>query len=469
MNHRQARGKGRGGLAIKLVLVQLLWMLPALGLADYCVLLLETARLERGLAEGRLEAVAAQMASELEGQPAETALLTVALDRQRLLLERARGGLAEGAGHILVELSEQPLSLRLQDGNGHTLAHSGPPLLPAERPAEGLHRQSSLPLQLADGMPATLTIQLAVPYPGLALLGPRSFEGSLLVLAALVLALSGGVLLSLYLGRRLGRIRSQVMAWRSGELDGRIDASQSDELGVLAADLDAMAADLEQLLQDRARLAALEERQRVARDLHDTVKQKAFALGLQLSALRRGQGADGTTLAQAERLCAEIREELAEVVRTMHPQPRPTAVFRDRLADRVRNWQQSASLSLTCSLEPGPEPAAPVAEQLLRALDEGLANVARHAGPCRASVGLKRLHDDSWQLQVCDDGCGFDPATRQGRGLQHLRERAEAIGGELQLLSGPAGTTVSLHFRLPEPGAPEKARGAWQRRWRPVA
>lgn len=469
MSDRQARGKGRGGLAIKLVLVQLLWMLPALGLADYCVLLLETARLERGLAEGRLEAVAAQMARELEGQPAQSALLTVALDRQRLLLERARGGLAEGAGHILVELSERPLSLRLQDVDGHTLAHSGPPLLPADRPAEGLHRQSSLPLQLADGTPATLTVQLAVPYPGLALLGPRSFEGSLLVLAALVLALSGGVLLSLYLAHRLGRIRTQVMAWRSGELGGRIDASQRDELGVLAADLDAMAADLEQLLQDRARLAALEERQRVARDLHDTVKQKAFALGLQLSALRRGQDVDGATLAQAERLCAEIREELAEVVHTMHPQPRSTTAFRDRLTDRVRNWQQSASLELDCSHEPGPEPSAAVAEQLLRALDESLANVARHAGPCRVAVRFRRLRDDSWQLQVSDDGCGFDPATRQGRGLQHLRERAEAIAGELQLLSGPSGTTVSLCFRLPDPGASDRPRSAWQRRWRPVA
>ncbi|MCB1626973.1 MAG: hypothetical protein KDI48_04525 [Xanthomonadales bacterium] len=435
---------GRGGLAVKLLLLQLLWMLPALGLADYYVLRVETRRLESGLAEGRLDAVGAAMAVGLENHPADPDILALALDRERLLLERARGGLAEGAGHILVELSDQPLQLTLTDQNGRRLARSGP--ADAQAPTAGwLVHESTTPIRLRDGTAAVLSLKLAVPRPGLSVLAPRSFEGSMLVLTALLLAVSGGVLLSLYLGRRLGRIRRQVMAWRRGELSGRIHGGHSDELGVLAADLDAMAADLDQLLHDRASLAALEERQRVARDLHDTVKQKAFALGLQLAALRRSGGQSTAALGEAERLCSEIRDELAEVVTTLHPQPRRIENFRQRLADRARRWQQATGLALKMSCEAGEEPVASVSEQLLRILDEALANVARHAGPCRATVTLRRSYDHQWILEIADDGRGFDLALVPGRGLVHLRERAEAVAGELRLQSTVGrGTRVAV-------------------------
>ncbi|MCB1640267.1 MAG: hypothetical protein KDI37_00940, partial [Xanthomonadales bacterium] len=182
---------GRGGLAVKLLLLQLLWMLPALGLADYYVLRVETRRLESGLAEGRLDAVGAAMAVGLENHPADPDILALALDRERLLLERARGGLAEGAGHILVELSDQPLQLTLTNQNGRRLARSGP--ADAQAPTAGwLVHESTTPLRLRDGTAAVLSLKLAVPRPGLSVLAPRSFEGSMLVLTALLLAVSGG-------------------------------------------------------------------------------------------------------------------------------------------------------------------------------------------------------------------------------------------------------------------------------------
>jgi signal transduction histidine kinase len=451
---------GRGGLAWKLIALQMLWMLPALGVADYFVLWEETRRLERGLDEGRLEAVAAEMAAELEIGGSDTATLQIALDRHRLLLERARGGLAQGAGHILQELSEQPLALQLQHQDGVQIAHSGPALRDGE--SAELLRRVDLPLQLADGTPARLIVQLAVPRPGLSLLQPRSFEGSILLLTAFALALSGGLLLSVYLGRRLGRIRQLVQAWRQGELDPRIGPAGRDELGVLAGDLDGMAADLQRLLQDRARLGALEERQRVARDLHDTVKQKAFALGLQLGALRRALREPSPALAEAERLASEIRDELALVVDTMRPQERPKEAFRARLDERARRWQLATGLELVVSCSPGPEPDPATAEQLLRISDEALANISRHAGPCSARVQLSAAADGHWQLQISDSGCGFDPNSANGRGLQHLRERSHSIGGFMQIDSRVGrGTRVTLDFPLTlEPGA------AASHRWR---
>lgn len=449
---------GRGGLAWKLIALQMLWMLPALGVADYFVLWEETRRLEQGLDEGRLEAVAAEMAAELERGASDQATLQISLDRHRLLLERARGGLAEGAGHILVELSEQPLALQIRHSDGATVAHSGPPLRAAE--ADELVRRAELPLQLSDRSQASLIIQLAVPRPGLGLLQPRSFEGSILLLTAFALALSGGLLLSGYLARRLGKIRKVVQTWRLGELEPRIGRSGRDELGVLASDLDGMAADLQRLLEDRARLGALEERQRVARDLHDTVKQKAFALGLQLSALRRALPDAPAALTEAERLSSEIRDELALVVDTMRPEQRPRAAFRALLDERARRWQLATGLQLVVSCSPGPDPEPASAEQLLRITDEALANIARHAGDCSARVQLCAGQDGCWQLQISDNGCGFDPTHAGGRGLQHLRERSQSIGARLQIDSRPgAGTRLTINFPVADAGRAKSAVG----------
>ncbi len=458
-------GAGRGGLAWKLVLLQMLWMLPALMLADFYVLWEETRRLQKGLDEGRLESIATGMARTLERGSNDPAQLSIALDRERLLLEQARGGLAEGAGYILRELSDQPLSLAIERTDGSTLAHSGAPLQQSAL-LNDLVRRTEAPLQFADG-PATLIVQVAVTRPGLSLLGPRSFEGSILTITAFALALSGGLLLSAYLGRRLGKIRRQVQAWRQGELDSRIGHSGHDELGVLAADLDAMAANLQRLLQDRARLGALEERHRLARDLHDTVKQKAFALGLQLAALRRALPEQPpASLAEAERLAAEIREELALVVNALRPELRPGENFRERLDERARRWQLATGLNLSVSCSPGPEPGPACAEQLLRIVDEALANISRHAGPCAARVELYRNSATLWCLAVSDDGVGFDTLNASGRGLQHLRERSQDLGGSLRVDSQlGVGSRIEVVFPLSETAA-EAPRGiaSWRRR-----
>jgi signal transduction histidine kinase len=455
---------GRGGLAWKLILLQMLWMLPALVLADYYVLWEETRRLERGLDEGRLDAVAVEMAANLERGSSDAAQMAIALDRERLLLEQARGGLADGAGYILRELSDAPLALLVERPDGSALAHSGATMT-REPPGNDLVRRAEVPLQLTDG-PARLIVQVSVPRPSLSLLGPSSFEGNILTMTAFVLALSGGILLSAYLGHRLGKIRRQVQAWRHGELASRIGPSGADELGVLAADLDGMAASLQRLLQDRARLGALEERHRLARDLHDTVKQKAFALGLQLAALRRALPDSPLALAEVERLATEIREELALVVNALRPEQRPGEDFRACLDERARRWQLATGLNLTVNCHPGPEPDPARADQLLRILDEALANVSRHAGPCAARVELYPCSDSQWGLRVTDDGIGFDPTNGNGRGLQHLRERSQDIGGNIRIDSRPgAGSRIEVRFPLAADttDAPRKI-ASWRRR-----
>jgi len=438
------------GLAAKLVLLHLLWIVPALALADYWVLQRETASLERAVQAGALDQANERIAADLLVDWPNQRAMELSLDRHRLLLERARSGFAPGTGHVLLELTETPLSLRLLGANGSLIASSGPPLS-AENDRR-LQAVSALNFQSEQGAALMLELRLDVPRPSFTLLSSGSFEWRVLLGAAVLLALAGSALLSLYLVRRLNSIGKAVAAWRRGDLEQRINARHHDELGRLATELDLMAADLAQLLDDRARLAALQERQRVARDLHDTAKQKAFALGLQLAALRRGLGEAPTPVAleEAERLSAELRAELADLVHTFRNDPAPQPPFRSRLDARLRRWQMSTGLRLKVRLDPGPEPTPADAEQLLRALDESLANVARHAGVEHAQVHLLDRGRGDWLLEISDNGAGFDPQTQAGTGLAHLAERAACLSqGRLQVQSAPGkGAVVRLHFAL---------------------
>ncbi len=439
------------GLSVKLVFLHLLWIVPALAIADYWVLARETAALERAVAGGALTKASERIASEVLADWPDQRALELSLERQRLLLERSRGGLAPGTGHVLLELSETPLGLRLLDADGRELAQSG---ARASNSDELLTEESEVSVFADDGQQLRLQLLLQVPRPSFSLFYSGSFEWQVLLSAGVLLALLSSALMSLYLVGRLNGMGAALKAWRRGDLEHRIGESRRDELGRLANDLDGMAADLSQLLDDRARLGALQERQRVARDLHDTAKQKAFALGLQLATLRRGLQHSPTpsALDEAERLCAELRTELAELVDAFRNEPTPKQDFRGRLDARIRRWQMSTGLRLKLRLDPGSEPTAADAEQLLRVVDECLANVARHAQVDQAQVQLIDCGQGQWQLQVSDGGVGFEPRQQSGNGLVHLAERAACLPqGRLDVQSQPGrGTAISLHFSISE-------------------
>jgi len=192
------------------------------------------------------------------------------------------------------------------------------------------------------------------------------------------------------------------------------------------------------------------ERQRLARELHDTLAQGLAGLILQLEAvdsqLARGRPERAqaiiaqamerarTTLADARRaiddLRAETESDLADAVRAE--------------ADRF-----TAATGIPCSLDLALPPAIPLhaREHILRVVSEGLANVARHA---RANQAWVRVGGhDPLEVLVRDDGVGFDPAAADGHaghyGLIGLRERARLLGGAFEVTSAPgAGTTLRL-------------------------
>jgi signal transduction histidine kinase len=205
-------------------------------------------------------------------------------------------------------------------------------------------------------------------------------------------------------------------------------------------------------VHERSReLSVVEERNRLARDLHDAVSQTLFSLTLTAEAaselLDRDTEAARAQLAEVRRLAAEAREEMRSLVFQL----RPADLEADGLVATLRKHVEvlgrvhAADVELTVRGQT--EPDAPVQRELYRIAQEALQNALKHSGAGRIGVGLD-LDPARTRLVVSDDGSGFDPADPRVRsqhlGVTVMAERARAVGGRLDLRSAPGrGTTVT--------------------------
>jgi signal transduction histidine kinase len=216
---------------------------------------------------------------------------------------------------------------------------------------------------------------------------------------------------------------------------------------------------IEQLQATRAELAAAErqagtlaERQRLARDLHDTLTQGFASVVLLLEAAEESLALGRPVERHIEQALRSARDNLAEsrrVVWALRPRPladQPLPQALQELTGRLgEETGLRAEMVITGSARPLP---AHVEEALLRIVQEALANVRKHAAASRATVTLSYL-DDVTMLDVHDDGIGFDqaptvPVAGAGLGLHAMAERAAALGGSLVIESAPGeGTTVA--------------------------
>lgn len=200
--------------------------------------------------------------------------------------------------------------------------------------------------------------------------------------------------------------------------------------------------------RESERRGVLEERERLAREIHDTVAQGLTSIQLLLGAA--SQRID-THPDRARALVEEARtvatanlEEARRFVRALSPADldvAPLEVALARIAEEV-------GATFTISGAPRPLPTAHDVT-LLRITQEALANAARHAEAARTSVTLSYL-PDSVALDVVDDGVGFDPASPDtGFGLGSMRSRAAAVGGRISVESTP-GSGTAIAVALPE-------------------
>jgi signal transduction histidine kinase len=198
------------------------------------------------------------------------------------------------------------------------------------------------------------------------------------------------------------------------------------------------------------------ERRRWARELHDETLQSLAGLRVGLSSAMRGSEDELRSAVQTA--IDNVAEEIANL-RTLIVELRPAALDEygieaaiQALAERTAAREGlTVETHIDLAWERGDEQTRPAPElesTAYRLVQEALTNIARHAGATRVDIGV-REQDSCVDISVIDDGRGFDPTQQHGKGfgLTGMRERVELAGGELDIDSGPAGTTIRA--RLP--------------------
>ncbi|WP_171074021.1 sensor histidine kinase [Nonomuraea basaltis] len=207
-------------------------------------------------------------------------------------------------------------------------------------------------------------------------------------------------------------------------------------------------ADLHARLLDQARRAGvLDERHRVAGEIHDTVAQDLVALIGQLDAAGRAtQGpARRRHLDQAAELARRGLAEARRSVTALRPEPLEHAMLPEALARMAESWSKASGVDLALEITGTPVAlAADVEATLFRVAQEALANVAKHARATRAGLTLSYT-DEVILLDIRDDGAGFAPQTpADGFGLDGMRRRVRGVGGTLDIESEPGhGTAIA--------------------------
>jgi signal transduction histidine kinase len=241
---------------------------------------------------------------------------------------------------------------------------------------------------------------------------------------------------------------SQLL-WRAGAVNDRIAQGAERERQAAAYH--------DEVMRQVSEAAAREERNRLARELHDSIKQQLFSIGVSAAAARAraGEGGASVALADIERGAREAQVEMTALLQQLRPAPLENVGLVAALRDQCEalGYRTGAEVSVTIGALPA-EDRLPLRaqEQLFRMAQEALANIARHARARHVWLRLEQ-DGDAMLLEIRDDGQGFDTATaRGGMGLSNLRERARALGAEAQIESAPGhGSTISIRAPLVEP------------------
>ncbi|MGP3956071.1 sensor histidine kinase [Nonomuraea sp. 3N208] len=207
-------------------------------------------------------------------------------------------------------------------------------------------------------------------------------------------------------------------------------------------------ADLHGRLLDQARQAGvLDERHRVAGEIHDTVAQDLVAVIGQIDAAGRAtqDTARSRHLDQAAQLARRGLAEARRSVQALRPEPLEHARLPEALGRMAASWSRVSGVHLAYEVTGTPVAlSADVETTLFRVAQEALANVAKHANASRAALTLSYI-DELLLLDIRDDGAGFAPQKpADGFGLDGMRQRVRGVGGTLEIESEPGhGTAIA--------------------------
>jgi signal transduction histidine kinase len=283
---------------------------------------------------------------------------------------------------------------------------------------------------------------------------------TLLSRSVVILLLAAGLIGSIFgaataqgVVRRLQRVSHVADAWSRGDFSEFIQDSAGDEISQLAVRLNNMAQQLQSFLRRSQEMAVSEERNRLARDLHDSAKQEALAasfhLGTALTLFERDPESAKKHLIEADNLVDSVRGELTDLIHELRPPSMNGARFDETLNEYIIEWAHQTGMRASFNASGSADWSLEIKQAIYRIMQEALANVARHSSAENVEIALK-CGENLVDFCVSDDGIGFDTQQQQdGMGLDSMRERAEGLDGIFSLQSEPRqGTKVWVTFPI---------------------
>ena len=194
--------------------------------------------------------------------------------------------------------------------------------------------------------------------------------------------------------------------------------------------------ELKKTQQKLQELAVVEERNRLARDLHDSVKQQVFAISMQLSAARTTLTETDkafSPVAEAERLAQQAGAELTTLINALRPPGLESKSLADAIHEHAEVWSRQNNIEAETHIDSTVSVNQQTEQALFRVLQEALANVVRHSQADKATITLKS-ENGNVVLMIEDNGIGYDAERiTRGIGLDSMRERLAGVNGELQI------------------------------------
>jgi signal transduction histidine kinase len=249
--------------------------------------------------------------------------------------------------------------------------------------------------------------------------------------------------------RARGRATGTLMV--ANQKGGRTFEERTVRLVETFADQASVAIEYGRAQADQRRLGLMDERERIARELHDGIIQSLFAVGMKLQStalISASAEVSGRVEGAVDELDRVIRD-LRNYIFGLRP-----GILADRLLDQAlrvlgEEVQEQSGIPVEVDVEPEAASAmSPKSHEIVQLTREALSNVVRHAEASHASVKLSR-NGSAAVLTIRDDGVGFNTRGRSGgNGLRNMRERAGALGGGLKINSRKGEGTV-LRFSIP--------------------
>jgi signal transduction histidine kinase len=258
--------------------------------------------------------------------------------------------------------------------------------------------------------------------------------------------------------RRLANAAIQITDWK---LHKQLPVTSRDEIGALSHALNTMAKELRKHEESLKGTATIEERERLAQELHDSIAQDLALIHLKLAEVERGIHSPGNaaadeTVREIRKIAADSYEDVRQAIFGLRTTAARNLPFVAALKEYLREFSQRIHIPIDLRIQDSElKGLSPLAEiQLIRIIHEALSNVFKHAQATTSTVVFQR-DGNLLKVTVEDNGRGFAPAQiadpKFHFGLKTMKERAEALGGRCMVDSAPGkGTRIVVLFPFEE-------------------